>query len=311
MSPTAPLRVRNESPSPSQTFPFNRDFWTANDQPKPAAVEVLSPRSISVIDAIVDPVLATSPQQECESLPRSTTTPTTVPLSPRPSGPRSPLPKAQIITPGLSSAHTRLRVVSGGGRRVSAGRETVPLKGDENVSPSQNTPPTIHISGKRQHSEDQLQSRKRSLSRSPLEPRLSDPSQILPDPLKVPSLSKRPGSRRSSAQQTPRKPSDPLTTPRTVSSGNVSLVPVVTGTTADYKTEHLDVHAAIEATRQRVSSDPNYAHFRLRNRVRLRSGSNQKCTVFANSSARSPSGETARLGWTGIHRCHVHHTVAI
>jgi hypothetical protein len=248
MSPTAPLRVRNKSPSPVKASSSIVD--SSRSRQELMTVEGNSlPRGSTTADA----ALVASPRQMGSPPPQPSNTAVTGPLSPRPQGPRSPVPKALISTPKLGSAHTRLRVLSGGGRRVSAGRETIPLKGDENSSPSRITP-TVQIAYKRQHSEDQLQPRKRSPSRSPLEPRIVDPSQILPEPLKVPSLSKRSGSRRSSGVRTPRRSSGPLTTPRMVSSETASIQ-AATGATGEDEvmSVHADVQDAIEAARQKVS----------------------------------------------------------
>ncbi|KAK8843437.1 hypothetical protein IAR55_007094 [Kwoniella newhampshirensis] len=235
---TTPLQTRR-TPTLAQSILHTEDlFFTSPSQlpsppPGPPSIAPLSPRH------------------------------STVPLSPRPygprgpvSGPRSPALRLPTQTPGLGSGHTRLRIVSGGGRRISIGRDTVPLKGgDENDSPSQTTP-TIVIS-KRQHSADQFSPRKRSPSRSPLQPReASDPSQILADPLKVPSLFSKPGSRATSGnnRQTPRRSSGPLTTPRTVSASQTSINSIATTTTVDdvEMSDHPDLKAAMEGTRKKV-----------------------------------------------------------
>ena len=182
--------------------------------------------------------------------------PITAPLSPRPQGPRYPSAKPQATSVGLGSAHTRLRVVSGSGRRISESRETVPLKG-EDESPKLDQP-TTQISSKRQHSEDQLPSRKRSPTRSPLEPRVMDPSQIVPYPLKVPPLSKRLSERRSSGRKTPRISSGPLMTTRLASSADASFASTATGSTTNNPAMKplADANAVIEAARHKVGSKP-------------------------------------------------------
>ena len=97
----------------------------------------------------------------------------------RPLGPRSPGARPLPSTPvGIGSAHTKLRVVSGNGRKVSLGREMVPLKtGDENLAPvpqpTPPSPPAPAVISKRPHDVDQTTPRKRSPTRSPLQPRVS------------------------------------------------------------------------------------------------------------------------------------------
>ncbi|WWC64175.1 uncharacterized protein I303_106783 [Kwoniella dejecticola CBS 10117] len=138
-------------------------------------------------------------------------------LSTRPAGPRSPLagasfsPTGQASSaqlPSIGSAHTRLRIVSGGGRRISVGRETVPLKGFDEGEP--HSTPTTHVAAKRQHSADNLTPRKRSPPRSPLHSRDVSNSSIAPS-------EKTTSCRRPSGKFTPTRSSGPLTTPRTVS----------------------------------------------------------------------------------------------
>lgn len=129
--------------------------------------------------------------------------------------------------PGLGSGHTRLRLVSGGGRKVSPGRETVPLRGDSSPQPRR-------LSAKRQHSEDELQPRKRSDSRSPLNP-IEIQQQI---PLVSPSSSLR-------KPVTPRKESNGTATPvRRSSIATLDAEPI----------DHADAAAAIEAARTKVST---------------------------------------------------------
>lgn len=131
--------------------------------------------------------------------------------------------------PGLGSGHTRLRLVSGGGRKVSPGRETVPLRGED---PS---PQHRRLSAKRQHSEDCLQPRKRSDSRSPL-----NPIDVHQQPIGV-----SPASSVKRNDTTPRKGSNGTVTPvRRSSVVHQDADPVV----------YNDAEAAIEATKQRVGT---------------------------------------------------------
>ncbi|OCF31354.1 hypothetical protein I316_06959 [Kwoniella heveanensis BCC8398] len=217
--------------------------------------------------------LFTSPRSIASpSLPMSSA----APLSPRPlpNGPRSPLPGSRIPIQqqqqqqpaAIGSAHTKLRIVSGGGRRISVGREMVPLKGegggggDENESPlslAKSTPPP-HISTKRQHSTDNLTPRKRSPSRSPLHPSEGAASPLHPTINgRKPSLThKVPGSRRTSGGKPgSRRSSGPLTTPRTVSASQTSVNSVATSTATvidvDVK-QYPDLSAAIEGSHHKI-----------------------------------------------------------
>lgn len=139
--------------------------------------------------------------------------------------------------PGLGSSHTRLRLVSGGGRKVSPGRETIPLRDDLSPQPRR-------VSAKRQHSEDhlQLQPRKRSDSRSPLTP--VDVHQVL-DPSPVPSLSI------SIKRGTPTKLSMSIG-PNTPSRNNSMRSSI---SEKEYGVEYGDAASAIDAARQKVSSE--------------------------------------------------------
>ena len=226
-------------------------------QPPIATIPVtqtpLGSGSMTASDAAIEAILVLSPRRISDE--PNCPSHNIALLSTRPHGPRSPVPRSTVNTAGLGSAHTRLRVVSGAGRRVSAGRDKVPLKGDENESPLHNMPP-IHLSGKRQHSEDQLAPRKRSPTRSPLEPGIPDMSQKLPDPLKVPSLPQRADGRRSSGTKTSRRSSGPLTTPRMISSGTATIVSTTTETTMGevVMIDHGNVIAVMESMRQNVGS---------------------------------------------------------
>lgn len=113
-------------------------------------------------------------------------------LSPRLRGPRPLQPTGESLPteahpsprtpvnpryPPLGAGHA-LRVVSGGGRRISPNRTAIPLR--DGTSPRR-------VSNKRQHSDDLLQPRKRSDSRSPLQPR---DVQGIADPPSIPGLPK-------------------------------------------------------------------------------------------------------------------------
>lgn len=123
--------------------------------------------------------------------------------------------------------------MSGGGRKVSPGRETVPLRDDLSPQPRR-------VSAKRQHSEDHLQQpRKRSDSRSPLNP--VDLGQV-PEPSPVPSLGL------SVKRGTPTRLSNGITTPIRGNSLRSSI-------SEKERVEHTYSNAAsgIEAARQKVS----------------------------------------------------------
>ncbi|WVN91089.1 uncharacterized protein L203_106336 [Cryptococcus depauperatus CBS 7841] len=156
---------------------------------------------------------------------------TSQPSLSRPIGPRGPSiksskPTASSMTnvesagrtPGadysLGSAHTRLRIVSGHGRRVSLNRETMPLKGEDENNPSSASSPTANTAPKRQHSAECLSPRKRSpsINRSPLgEPTVS-------------SVTVRQARRTSGrGTTTTRKTSGPLMKARTVSASHNSI----------------------------------------------------------------------------------------
>lgn len=308
-SGTAPLRVRNKTPSPTRMLnsynptegitrpapqlpqiPTTSPF-TVTRRPPPLAHEasslgfVSSPPPLHSPDAretttttplsprLLGPrsLTISAPKSPLLSAPKS---PLMGPRSPPPTGPRTAGPRPLPTTPG--SGHTKLRVVSGNGRRVSAGRETIPLKTDSPTEGS--TTPTMLV--KRQHSEDHLTPRKRSLTRSPLEPLPSNDIPDLPDPPKFPSISKRSphlgiglgsphshGARRSSGGRlTPRKASPggrltPTITPRKGSA--VSVVSVASNGTAGTNgtaesedvemADHGDVTSALNSGVQRVS----------------------------------------------------------
>jgi hypothetical protein len=81
--------------------------------------------------------------------------------------PNPPTMSHSTPTSNLGSSHTRLRVVSGRGRRVSANRETAPLK--ENMEDAE--PRTSPLGYKRMHSTEDMAPRKRSYDRVPLRSR--------------------------------------------------------------------------------------------------------------------------------------------
>ncbi|TYJ55176.1 hypothetical protein B9479_004110 [Cryptococcus floricola] len=192
----------------------------------------------------------------------------------RPSGPRGPAPRSPQPHPpplatassasssvstgstpsAIGSGHTRLRIVSGNGRRISLNRETIPLKGDEeNTSPATNTPTShnLPLAIKRQHSADCLSPRKRSpsLNKSPL----------LETPLQ-PLVIRRTSAQRSGAS-TPRRTSG-LANSRTVSASQHSITSVASADTVNTVAttsaediemkEHEDVVSAVDATLKKI-----------------------------------------------------------
>jgi hypothetical protein len=297
VSPTAPLRIRNKTPSPTRGL----SQGTPKDLPQPIVIPP-NPHTIRSIDVVIDsqntpkmaerlasdmPALRTeapvmsgidsatlSPIAQIKSTidaampvegnavssPRHLPTPplavsadgyAVAPLSPRPQGPRGPVARAQTLGTNIGSARTKLRVVSGNGRRVSTGRETIPLKGgEENEAAPQDTP-TILLS-KRQHSEDAFSPRKRSPTRSPLALRADDQEVRVAEPLRIPSGgARKPQSRRTSGHNTPRKGS---INHRRVSAGTASLISQNTGTSVTEvgATEHRNAMSAIDSTRRNI-----------------------------------------------------------
>lgn len=122
-----------------------------------------APRSPSPVEASLEEV-AVVPQVRNTSPDRFNQ-----PLSPRLHGPRPPIPKSPLnttvplvaLTPRYPPlGHKNLRVASGA-RKVSPGTDLIPLQ--DGISPRR-------VSNKRNHSADLLQPRKRSDSRSPLQP---------------------------------------------------------------------------------------------------------------------------------------------
>ncbi|WVW79054.1 hypothetical protein I302_101017 [Kwoniella bestiolae CBS 10118] len=239
---TAPLRIR-KTPSPVRALsPTMETTPRATASPIPAHTFPILAQSI-----MDDERIFSSPRQ----LPSPSLPP--IPLSPRPIGPRSPVQGSAynlpsrlpvlVQAPTIGSAHTRLRIVSGGGRRISVGRETVPLKDSEdceNTEPP--STPTAPFVAKRQLSADNLTPRKRSPTRSPLHIReVSDSSKA--------SISIKPNSRRSSGKYSARRSSGPLTTPRTVSASQNSVNSVATNATVEdvEMKEYQDLETALNA----------------------------------------------------------------
>ncbi|WVF65702.1 hypothetical protein IAT40_000433 [Kwoniella sp. CBS 6097] len=253
---TAPLRIV-KSPSPSRPM-------SPSTEVTPRATTPISPLHIRQTPTLGRSLTGTG--ELMFTSPRAINSPSLAsnimtPLSPRPNGPRSPLPIARAPPPqpaAIGSAHTKLRIVSGGGRRISVGRETIPLKnGDENDFPSTKSIPPVNLATKRQHSTDNLTPRKRSPSRSPLHSceLISAPSQPTSSGRKsslTPNLS---ASRRSSGgKPSSRRSSGPLTTPRTISTSQNSVHSVASSaaTVEDFATkQYPDLRAAIEGSQQK------------------------------------------------------------
>lgn len=138
--PHGPLKVMNRTPSPSPP----RDFGSIKHLPL-SPVEPLSlgrRKSYTEVQSM-PPTRPTTPGVQRE-------------ISSRPTVP--------------GSSHTVLRVVDGVGRKVSEGRPTQPLKGDEPVV----HPRTASGSHKRAHSAEELEPRKRSADDQALNPQTFD-----------------------------------------------------------------------------------------------------------------------------------------
>ena len=293
LSPTAPLRFRSKTPSPTRAL-----SPTTDDTPKApkrqdvglfdasisldamiaatAVSNALSPRSIPTghlrspashevlrdglaADHLRSPVSyeairSPPPHEITQGSARFMMD--SAPASPRPQGPRSPGPRNTPLYPGLGSGHTSLRVVSGNGRKVTPGRETMPLQSDD-ASPfvsSSRIP-----SAKRQRSADQLSPRKRSSSQSPAEV-AEGGSERVPDPLPVPSLTKKGTPRKNPSiplkTDSPRS-SGPLTPMRRVSSAECpSIMSQKTGSTINDEVATVDnpsASAAVDSARSNVS----------------------------------------------------------
>jgi len=221
--PTAPLRISNRTPSPIRTdAPLSPRLNGPRSPVGPRGPSLRNGRSpspvhTSVLQPLVIPTRTTA----------TVTSYTNGPLS-------SSVPITPAKYPGLGSSHTRLRLVSGGGRKVSPGRETVPLRGDVSPQPRR-------VSAKRQHSEDHLQTpRKRSDSRSPLHP--VDLGQVM-DPSPIPALGL------SIKRGTSTKLSNGITTPIR---GNSLRSSISEKERVEYT--HSDAVSAVEAARQKVST---------------------------------------------------------
>jgi hypothetical protein len=219
-SATAPLRIRNKTPSPVRTdTPLSPRLNGPRSPIGPRGPSLRNGRSPSPVHSPVAQPLAIPTR----TMTAQVTTYTSTTLS-------SSVPITPAKYPGLGSSHTRLRLVSGGGRKVSPGRETVPLRDNPSPQPRR-------VSAKRQHSEDHLQQpRKRSDSRSPLHP--VDLGQVV-DPSPIPSLSIKRG--------TPTKLSG-ISTPVRGNSLRSSISEKV-----PERVEYVDAGLAIEAARQKVS----------------------------------------------------------
>ena len=294
LSPTAPLRFRSKTPSPTRALspttddtpkaPKRHDIGLFDpsltlDAMIAATVEsnALSPRSLpsghfrspatheilrdGLANGHLQSPLSNEPIQS-PHLPEITQDSThlmtdPIPASPRPQGPRSPGPRGSPMYPGLGSGHTSLRVVSGNGRKVTPGRETMPLKPDE-ASPivSGSRIP----SAKRQHSADQLSPRKRSSSHSPADVGGAAPEKVA-DPLPLPSLTKKVTPRKNPStplKTDSRRSSGPLTPMRRLSSAECppSIIPQKTGSTINDEVvvaDHPSASAAVDSARQNVS----------------------------------------------------------
>ncbi|KAK6904572.1 hypothetical protein I203_105388 [Kwoniella mangroviensis CBS 8507] len=247
---TSPLRIR-KTPSPVRALSPTMDA-TPRATVSPIPSHILPTLAQSIAND--DPIFSSPRQIPSPALPSA-------PLSPRPIGPRSPVQGSSSNLPSrlpvlvqgttIGSAHTRLRIVSGGGRRISVGREMVPLKGcEESESTEAQSTPTTLPAAKRQHSADNLTPRKRSPTRSPLHSRdVSDSSKV--------SISNKPGSRRSSGRYSARRSSGPLTTPRTVSASQNSVTSIATNATVEdiEMKEYQDLETALEGASKKMTKD--------------------------------------------------------
>lgn len=310
-------------PASSHRHTASLDGIVASSLPRPptitSAPPSLDPIALSPIQqmtSIVDAALAvhmspvpTSPRQLPNPPTQQSSSGITAPLSPRPHGPRSPVPKAVTTLNTLGSARTRLRIVSGNGRRVSVDRETVPLKGaDENDLPKDlvdiATPMMI---SKRQHSEDQLTPRKRSPTRSPLQPRLDDQESRPSDAARGPSNGlKKTQSRRTSGHNTPRK----ISGGRRASAGTLSVASQHTGTSVSEPPtpviDHPSTIAAVESSKRRLT-DSRAAMKRLKAdvqsmRKQLGGEARTPSTYSQGSLPRSPHRRTLNVSIIAVWR---------
>ncbi|WWC73238.1 uncharacterized protein I206_107204 [Kwoniella pini CBS 10737] len=247
---TAPLRIIRKTPSPVRIL-----SPTIDNTPR-----ALIPLNANQDSQSLVPVIATDDtffNSPCQS-----SSPTPQIVSPRPAGPRSPIPGSTLSPssrptshlPTIGSAHTRLRIVSGGGRRISVGRETVPLKGSEEGEASHGQSTTTGIvAAKRQHSADNLTPRKRSPTRSPITSRdVSNSSRV--------SATNASGSRRSSGKYATRRSSGPLTTPRTVSASHNSVTSLRSSVGMEdiQMKDCQDIETALDLTSKKVSGSEKF-----------------------------------------------------
>lgn len=174
-----PLRVINKTPSPqavAEPPPTRRERDLPPRPPSSMSMEPVQPLRLTRSRS-------TSPQRLIHSAMESADV-----ISPRATpdsiaGPeqswerprsgyleRFPIPANNSVTrttgspASLGSSHTKLRVVSGNGRRVSATRETAPLKETADDAPSRGSP----LGYKRMRSQEEITPRKRSHDRAPM-----------------------------------------------------------------------------------------------------------------------------------------------
>ncbi|WVQ75384.1 hypothetical protein IAR50_005004 [Cryptococcus sp. DSM 104548] len=266
-SPHRPLAPEADSTPQARPLP-------SHPTPKPSLAVSTAPLNIRKTPSRTQTLRSdgsiASPSRATSPAPSGTTLSSQSSLS-RPSGPRGPTPRSpQPIHPPLAtmsstssstsagstpsaigSGHTRLRIVSGSGRRISLNRETIPLKGDdETTSLVTNTPTSHNLANavKRQHSADCLSPRKRSpsLNKSPL----------LETPLQ-PLVIRRTSAQRSGAS-TPRRTSG-LASSRTASASqhsvtSVASVDTVATTSAEdvVMKEYEDVATAVDAALRKI-----------------------------------------------------------
>ncbi len=185
-----PLRVINRTPSP-QAVPGLQPELQMELRPQPVSPHTrlerdLPPRAPSSMEPVQPLRLtrsrSTSPQRLLQSATEGTASappsiivpvlateqlwerPRSGYLERLPLPPTSSISRASESPASLGSSHTKLRVVSGKGRRVSATRETAPLKENAENGPNKFSP----LGYKRMHSQEEITPRKRSYDRAPL-----------------------------------------------------------------------------------------------------------------------------------------------
>lgn len=177
--PRGPLQIRNRTPSPVkiETEATTALEATMHTSPKqPSVLPLNLRRTPSPTRAIerngVSPSRersnASSPGLEREISSSSTLTRPFAASGPsRPLGPREPTVKRTRSLAPLRPPISDGRIVSGTGRRVSAGRERVPLKDDDNPSPqtAQSFLGVASMKAKRARSVEEMTPRKRSYDR--------------------------------------------------------------------------------------------------------------------------------------------------